>query len=66
MVDHQNLRRKGKVLEIVRMKKQRPHKMCHWGPSIWGSFEVLSDHGDEVDGDESTCETTENDATNAT
>ena len=40
--------------------------MCHWGPSIWGSFEVLSDHGDEVDGDESTCETTENDATNAT
>ena len=24
-----------------------------------GSFEVLSDHGDEVDDDESTCETTE-------
>ena len=24
-----------------------------------GSFEVLSDHGDEMDGDESTCEITE-------
>ena len=41
------------------MKKQRPHKMCHWGPSIWGSFEVLSDRGDEMDDDESTYETTE-------
>ena len=33
-------------------------KMWLWGPSIW-SFEVLSEHGDEVDGDESTYETTE-------
>ena len=24
------------VLEIARPKKQRPHKMCRWGPSIWG------------------------------
>ena len=36
MEDLQNLRPKGKVLEIVRTKKQRPHKMCYWGPSIWG------------------------------
>ena len=32
MEDPQNLRPKGKVLEIARMKKQRPHKMGHWGP----------------------------------
>ena len=56
MEDLQNLRPQGKVLEIARTKKQRPHKMCHWGPSI-GVFEVWS--GDEVDGDESTDETTE-------
>ena len=31
-----NLRPQGKVLEIARTKKQRPHKMCDWGPSIWG------------------------------
>ena len=27
---------KGKVSEIVRTKEQRPHKMCHWRPLIWG------------------------------
>ena len=60
MEDTQNLRPKGKVLEIARMKKQRPHKMGHWGPLILGSFEVLSDHGDEVeDGESTTNETTE-------
>ena len=32
----QNLRTKWRVSEIARMKKQRPHKMCHWGPSMWG------------------------------
>ena len=26
---------KGRVLEIARIKKQRPHKMCHWRPLIW-------------------------------
>ena len=36
MEDSQNLRPKGKELEIVRTKKQRHRKMCHWGPSIWG------------------------------
>ena len=50
---------KGKVLEIARMKRQRPHKMCHWGQLMVGSFEVSSDHGDDMDGDESTYETTE-------
>ena len=57
--DTRNLRPNGKVLEIARMKKQRPHKMCHLGTIALGSFEVLSDHGDEVEVDESTFETTE-------
>ena len=56
----QNLRRKGKVSEILRTKKQKPHKMCHWGPSIQGPLRYCqSDHGDEVDADETTFETTE-------
>ena len=57
--DLQNLRPKGKVLEIARTKTQRPHKMCQWGPLVWGPLEVLSDHGDEEEDDESTNETTE-------
>ena len=36
MEDPRNLRPKEKVLEIARMKKQRLHKMCHWGTLIWG------------------------------
>ena len=27
---------KGRVSEIVRTKKQRPHKMCHLGLLVWG------------------------------
>ena len=45
--------------ETVRTKKQRLHKICHWGTIDLGSLEVLSDHGDEVEDDESTNETTE-------
>ena len=42
MEDPQNLRPKGKVLEIVKIKR----------PLIFLIFfEVLSDHGDEMDGD---------------
>ena len=59
MVEPQNLRPKGKVLEIARTKKQRPHKNVPSGTIDLGSFEVLSDHGDEVDVDEATDETTE-------
>ena len=33
--------------------------MCHWGPSIWCPLRYLSDHGDEVNGDESAYEATE-------
>ena len=33
--------------------------MCHWGTIGLGSFEVLSDHGDEMEDDDSTNETTE-------
>ena len=53
MGDHRNLRPKEKVLEVVRKKIPKPHKMCHWEPSILGPFEVLSDHGDKPkdDGD---------------
>ena len=36
MGDSQNLRPKGKVLEVVRTQKQRPHKMCQLGPLFWG------------------------------
>ena len=57
--EHPNLRPKGKMLEIVRTKKQRPHKMCHWGPSIWGPLRYCPDRGDEMDDDESTYETKE-------
>ena len=59
MEDTKNLRPNGSFLKSARMKKQRLHKMCHWGPLIWGPFEVLSDHGDEVEDDEPTNETTE-------
>ena len=59
-----NLRPKEKAWETARMKKQRPHKMCHWGPLMW--VLCVSVHGDEVDVDESTNETTEIDATIAT
>ena len=36
MEDSRNLHPKEKVLEVVRNKVPKPHKMCHWGPSIWG------------------------------
>ena len=58
MEDLQNLRRKRKVSEIVRMKKQNRHKLCHWGPSIWGPLRY-GQTTVKVDGDESTLETTE-------
>ena len=48
----QNLRPKGKVLEIAKTKKPRPHKRCHLETIDLVSFEVLSDHGDEMDGDD--------------
>ena len=51
------------VLEIARMKKQRPPQNVPSGTIDLGSFEVLSDHGDEMDVDDSTYETTRNDAT---
>ena len=55
MEDPQNLRPKGKVSEIVRTKKQR----LPFGTIDLGSFEVLSDHGEEEEDDESANETTE-------
>ena len=59
MEDHQESKRqKRKVLEIVGMKKQKPHKMCHWKPSIWGPLRY-GQTTVKVDGDESTLETTE-------
>ena len=59
MGDPQNLRLKGKVLEIARTKKTKTSQNVPWRTIDVGSFEVLSDHGDEVDGDESRCEATE-------
>ena len=54
----ETLRPKGKVSEIAETKKRRPHKNVPLGRMELGSFEVLSDHGDEED-DESANETTE-------
>ena len=50
----------GKSVGNCKDEEPRPHKMCHWVETIdLRSFEVLSDHGDEMDGDESTFEITE-------
>ena len=57
--DSQNLRPKGKVLEIVRTKQTETSQNVPLGTIGLGSFEVLSDNGDEMDVDESTNETTE-------
>ena len=46
-------------MKFARMKKQRPHKNVPLWTIELGSFEALSDHGDEVDVDEFTYETTE-------
>ena len=59
MEEHQICAQRGQVSEIVRTKEKRPPKICHWGTIDLWSFEVLSDHGDEVEDDESTNETTE-------
>ena len=62
MEDTRNLHPQEKVLEVAMKKKQKNHKMFHWGTIDLGSFEVLPDHGDtmedEVDVDESSEETT--------
>ena len=58
MGDTRNPRPKGKVSEIVRMKNQTSQNVP-LGIIDLGSFEVLSDLGDEVDVDDSTYETTE-------
>ena len=51
MEDPRNLHPKEKVLEVARTKIQKQYKMCHWGPSFLGFFEVGSDHGDTVEDD---------------
>ena len=40
-----------KVLKVVRKKSKKHRKTCHWGPLIWWSFEVLSDHNDTEEDD---------------
>ena len=59
MEDPEICAQRGKVLEIVRTKKQRSHKNVPLGTIDLETFEGLSDHGEEVDVGESAYEATE-------
>ena len=59
MEDLQNSAPKGKSVGNCADEETETSQNVPLGTIDLGSFEVLSDHGDEVDGDESTLETTE-------
>ena len=59
MEDHQNLRQKGRMLEIGEDEETETSQNVPLGTIDLVSFEVLSDRGDEVEDDESTNETKE-------